>query len=429
MTSWPLGSFLEGRRPSSSSVVHPRENVILLQGAWPHSLVQDSRGSPFDKPPVEFIFDTLFQRRRLASSFQPSKILSIQSRNRAVTASDFDSSENRYLLSGCELGGVFIHECELPRGCHDVSRCAEVASRPGSSSGAGVSPHSQPSHSAAISTLAWFPFDTGSFFSGSADRCIRFWDTNTLATVSSVTCSGPVTRISMSAVPSSKRLLAAACGDSQVHLFDARTHSLAMSLMRHDSGVLSLDWSPVSPNILSSSANDGSLRLWDIRQGIPLACFDMHTSGSNSARVAHEGPIYSVRFSHCGSFIYTLGADRRLRKWHSGSASNSEVHFSIPRDDSLVRFSDSILVFEDFVLFVPYGKNVASFSCDSGRLLSLLDPHYGQVTSVCANISETLIFTSDSAGSLRVWQPAASNYHHGAPRFHASDSGACLTTI
>ena len=352
----------------------------------------------------------------MASSFQPSKILSLQSRNRAITASDFDSSENRYLLAGCERGGIFVHDCELPLARHDICRCPEVVSCQGSSSATGVPAHAQPSHSASISALAWFPFDTGSFFSGSADRCIRFWDTNTFSTVSAVSCSGSVTRISMSSVPSSKRLLAAACGDSQVQLFDARSHSLAMSLTRHDSCVLSLDWSPCSPNILSSAAEDGSLRLWDIRKGIPLACFDMHCFEPHSTGIAHEGPVQSVRFSHCGSFIYSLGADRRLRKWHAASGSNCEVHFAVPRDELSFRFCENICIIEDVVLFVPYGNNVASFACDSGRLLSLLDPHYGTVTSVCANSSETLLFTSDAAGSLRVWQPVASNHYHGAFR-------------
>ena len=313
----------------------------------------------------------------------------------------------------------------MSRGGHEIFRCPEVASCQGSSSATGLltHAHAQSSHSASISALAWFPFDTGSFFSGSADRCIRFWDTNTFSTVSAVSCSGSVTRISMSSVPSSKRLLAAACGDSQVHLFDARSHSLAMSLTRHDSCVLSLDWSPCSPNILSSAAEDGSLRLWDIRKGIPLACFDMHGSVPRSAGIAHEGPVHSVRFSQCGSFIYSLGADRRLRKWHASSASNSEVHFAVPRDECSFRFCESICVFEDFVVFVPHGRNVASFACDSGQLLSLLDPHYGHVTSVCANSSETLLFTSDAAGSLRVWQPAASNHHNGPSCPSVSVSG------
>jgi WD40 repeat protein len=358
----------------------------------------------------------------VASSFQPSKILSIQSRHQAITASHFDSSENRYLLAGCERGGIFIHDCEVPRFCYGMFRCPEVASCQGSSSATGVPTHAQSSHSAAVSSLAWFPFDTGSFFSGSADRCIRFWDTNTLATVSSVSCSGSVTRICMSSVPSSKRLLAAACGDFQVHLFDARTHSLAMSLTRHDSCVLTLDWSPYSPNILSSAAQDGSLRLWDIRKGIPLACFDMHSAVSHSSGVAHEGPIHSVRFSPCGSFIFSLGADRRLRKWHAFSASNSDVHFTIPRDEISAHFCESMSIFEDFVLFVSYGRNVASFACDSGCLLSLLDPHYGHVTSVCANLSENFLFTSDAAGSLRVWQPVASNHYHGPVDFKTPTS-------
>ncbi len=347
----------------------------------------------------------------MASSFQPSKMLSIQSRNRAITASDFDSSENRYLLAGCERGCIFIHDCLLPDDCHSIARCPEIASCQGSSSA--LSAHVQPSHSAAISALSWFPFDTGSFFSGSADQCIRFWDTNTFTTVSSVSCSGPVTRISMSSLPSSKRLLAAACGDSQVHLFDARAHSLAMSLTRHDSCVVTLDWSPTSPNVLSSAAKDGSLRLWDIRKGIPLACFKMHSSVPFFEGVAHEGPVHSVRFSQCGSFIYSLGADRRLRKWHAASAGNTDVHFVVPRDEVPVRVCESICVFEDFVIFVPSGRNVASFACDSGRLLSLLDPHYGHVTSVCTNSSEKMLFTTDAAGSLRVWQPAANNHYHG----------------
>ena len=120
-----------------------------------------------------------------------------------------------------------------------------------------------------------------------------------------------------------------------------------------------------------------------------------------------------MRFSPCGAFLFSLGADRRLRKWHSAAACNSEVHFSVPRDESPARFCESIIIIEGCVVFVPYGRNVASFACDSGRLLSLLDPHYGHVTSVCANKSENFLFTSDAAGSLRVWQPAACNHYRG----------------
>jgi WD40 repeat protein len=349
----------------------------------------------------------------MASSFQPSKMLSIQSRNRAITASDFDSSENRYLLAGCERGCIFIHDCLLPDACLDITRCPEIASCQGSSIGSGLPAHVLPSHSATISALSWFPFDTGSFFSGSADQSIRFWDTNTLTTVSLVSCSGPVSRISMSTLPSSKRLLAAACGDTQVHLFDARAHSLAMSLARHDSCVTTLDWSPSSPNVLCSGSEDGSLRLWDIRKGIPLAIFKMHASVPFFEGVAHEGPIHSVRFSQCGSFIYSLGADRRLRKWHAASATNTELHFVIPRDEASARLCENTCIFEDFNVFVPYGRNLASFACDSGRLLFLFDPHYGHVTSVCANSSQNLLFTSDTAGSLRVWQPTACSHIMG----------------
>jgi WD40 repeat protein len=184
--------------------------------------------------------------------------------------------------------------------------------------------------------------------------------------------------------------------------------------------VLSLDWSPCSPNILCSAANDGSLRLWDIRTGIPLACFDMHAFAAHSDGVAHDGPIHSVRFSKCGSFIYSLGADRRLRKWNASTANNTDLHFSVPRVEVSARFCESICVVEDLVLLVPYGINIASFACDSGRLLSLLDPHYGQVTSICANFSKISLFSSDAAGSLRVWQPASCNHYHGP--LHLSSS-------
>lgn len=39
---------------------------------------------------------------------------------------------------------------------------------------------SQNRHHYAVTTLSWFPFDTGMFISSSFDKTIRVWDTNTM---------------------------------------------------------------------------------------------------------------------------------------------------------------------------------------------------------------------------------------------------------
>ena len=53
----------------------------------------------------------------------------------------------------------------------------------------GGSDHDTGGHTLAVSSVQWYPVDTGAFISSGHDGKVKFWDTNTLQVVMDVTVS------------------------------------------------------------------------------------------------------------------------------------------------------------------------------------------------------------------------------------------------
>jgi WD40 repeat protein len=58
--------------------------------------------------------------------------------------------------------------------------------------------------------------------------------------------------------------------------------------------------------IMATSSSDGTVRIWSLPEGRPLATLKGHT-----------GPVYSVRFSSDGRWLVTASADRTARLWNA----------------------------------------------------------------------------------------------------------------
>lgn len=180
--------------------------------------------------------------RRLAPSVRV-EVVREGSQRGAVTKLDLDAVEERYLLAAAGDGTVGLYDLaegdqsygprrplptssghhdqplQRPQGEEDDAlqqpvapfrvHCLQATPRGGSGNGTGSSalaalsaadgagtgtdmglglgsrgppPASLPGHVSAVTTLQWYPLDTGLFVSGAADGTVRVWDTNALVT-------------------------------------------------------------------------------------------------------------------------------------------------------------------------------------------------------------------------------------------------------
>ena len=142
-------------------------------------------------------------------------------------------------------------------------------------------------HSAAITSVQWYTFDTGMFASSSTDGSVLLWDTNTFQTayifpLTSVhyhhgirtTRKQPVTCMSMprSTISSHSLIATGTSASSCIVLCDVTSGAATHTLQGHGDSVTCLTWSPCNTFELCSGSVDGTIRLWDVRKSGSNAC-------------------------------------------------------------------------------------------------------------------------------------------------------------
>eukprot|EP00850_Spirogloea_muscicola_P015787 SM000124S25919 [mRNA] locus=s124:109767:112041:+ [translate_table: standard] len=124
--------------------------------------------------------------------------------------------------------------------------------------------HQLDAHQAAVKALAWCPFQANLLASGggTADRCVKFWNTHTGALVNSIDTNSQVCSLLWS---QHEREILSSHGFSQNQLCLWRYPSMtkAAELTGHTARVLHLAQSPDGLTVLSAAA-DETLRFWKV---------------------------------------------------------------------------------------------------------------------------------------------------------------------
>ncbi|NEP29186.1 tetratricopeptide repeat protein, partial [Moorena sp. SIO3I6] len=160
--------------------------------------------------------------------------------------------------------------------------------------------HTLQGHTRAVSNIAFSP-DGKQIVSSSWDKTVRLWDTETGQLIHPL--QGHTSYVDAIAFsPDGKQILSGS-HDSTLRLWDTETGQLIHPLQGHTSYVTAIAFSPDGKQILSSS-NDRTVRLWDTETGQLIHTFEGHTSRVNA-----------IAFSRDGKQILSGSNDRTVRLW------------------------------------------------------------------------------------------------------------------
>lgn len=110
---------------------------------------------------------------------------------------------------------------------------------------------------------------------------------------------------------SSGSVLATASWDKTIGIWDPSTGQQINSYDDHGGGVWSVTFSPDSSSVLCSTGEDGSVKLWDLREGKVMQNL---TSGHNEA-------VYCAKWSPDGTMIASGSSDTKICIWDTATFS------------------------------------------------------------------------------------------------------------
>lgn len=378
----------------------------------------------------------------------------VSAHHSGINSLQVDCTEARYLLAGAADGSVGVYDTQQPT---FVDSALHVAKHEALFT---VDKSVPQGHVFSVSSVQWYPVDTGLFVTGSYDKSVNLWDTNTRQVELQFKMPGKVNAIAMSAMATTHMLVAAGTEDVRVRLCDLASGACTHTLSGHRDGVWGLQWSASSEWILYSGGCDGAIRFWDIRRAGCFQVLDHNRSqiekrpsvtnsasqrqelatasagsSSNSERqqqgakrvkvtkassavqrqhpgmmsandrsTAHNGSVTSLQTSDDGLYLFSAGTDSRVRLWDIESGCNTLVNYEATRirahhGTQLAVSMDSSL------LFVASAHSIQTYDIWSGRMHSKLVGHYDNV-NCCAFLPEDQeLYSGSSDRQILVWSP------------------------
>ena len=142
------------------------------------------------------------------------------------------------------------------------------------------------------------------FYSASWDGSISAWSLEDLTLIKNIPlCKEKIRAIDINATES---LMAVACGDGTIRIFNLQTLEETQKLDAHQGSTYSVKFHP-NGKFLLSGAKDAMLNIYDIPKSCALI----------KSIPAHNYAIYSIVFSPDGKLFATASRDKTLKIWNA----------------------------------------------------------------------------------------------------------------
>ncbi|MEB3196471.1 MAG: WD40 repeat domain-containing protein [Candidatus Sericytochromatia bacterium] len=239
----------------------------------------------------------------------------------------------------------------------------------------------------AVWALAYSP-DGSMLASGSQDGLLRLWDTRSFQVLTSVNKpNGGALAVVFAAGDG----IASVGDDGHLRWRDPRTAATRDVLSVGEDALTALDVSPDGGRLVTGDWN-GTLKLWDLKQGRPLATF-----------AGRADSITSVAFSPDGRLMAASSGDRRVVLYDTQTYQVVRTLAGLNGNRHQVRFSP------DGRLLATGGsdKVVHLWEVDTGAPVGRFGGHQGAITSLAFHPSRRQVITGSTDATVRVWDLSA----------------------
>ncbi len=356
-----------------------------------------------------------------------------------INCLELDSIDARYLLAGGVDGRVSIYDLEQcpKKEKEDEDEKGDDDGKVQVIDALVASSRSNPAHSEHIpvsrmyiSSIDWYPYDTGAFITGSLDHSVKIWDTNEFCPIANFDLGSKVFCAKVHST-NSQSFVAAATEKHGIRLCDMNSGSSVHTLQGHREAVTQVAWSPSSEYLLASGDKVGSVKVWDIRKGgtsaslLSLDWQQDHTATANpdpfyrhinhrldAIARAHEDAIMALVYSSCGNFLVSSGNDRRIRLWDAHSGNMHTTNYTGGRR--------SVFPYQMKTLSLPSSGSVGDIialprdQCDvalysmhstSGDPFHTLAGHFKHVNAIAYRDRLQQLCTGGKDGMIFLWEP------------------------
>eukprot|EP01084_Bolivina_argentea_P270469 459912_1 len=338
----------------------------------------------------------------------------------AILSLDIENSENRYLLaSGADRLSLFdLHSKSLLNSSKWFNGKGKV-------------------HKYSVTSIKWYPFDSGMFISGALDGNVILWDTNIFDKVLTFNIKKKILHISINkSIQSHNPLIAVASNQYNIYLCDVLSHSFTHSLIGHTDIVRCVAFNPFNEYILASGSKDGCIRIWDIRKaGALLVCdyTNLHSTQlhkeyfnvDDEQRINKKNMFIQSHFNNTVSHIqwsnnykfhlYSSGTDKKIRKWRinidanhkkqnqNHKAMNTLINFRPIVNENLCQ--KFIVSENDKFLFYPNNCDLSMFNTENGEEVNKFKGHFSCIYALSERKKYQQIVSGDIHGNILIFSP------------------------
>ena len=268
-------------------------------------------------------------------------------------------------------------------------------------------------HTDAVTTAAFMPplkrGKGGIIASGSADRTIRLWDTqgNPLGKPF-VGHEDAVTAIAFSnanshapefssgdRVSPNGQLIASSSDDGTIRLWDIKGNPIGQPFRGHEDGITAIAFNPTplgkggEGGIIASASKDRTVRVWNLR-------------GNQVIRPwrKHQDLVNAVAFSPDGKLIASGGDDEKIRLWDLQGNLVAEPFIGHVGIIWSLAFSQD----GKMIVSASSDRTIRFWDLQGNEVKPPLKGHLGLINSVAINAEADRVVSSSNDDTVRLWQ-------------------------